>query len=152
MLVFSEVSSIKTMRSRCSRMKGWRRLIQIARSRATSGRFCSLARKSFFVRQTEPLQQAPDCGALHIDPVLSPQGCDQLVKRGPGVLCKPGANPLVNTRKLPMTAPALRLWRQPARLPFQPHHVVDELDGNAKTPGRFGVRIALFHKQDGAFA
>ena len=59
-------------------MNGWRRFIQIARSRAMSGRFCSLARKSFFVRQAEPVQQAPDGRPLHIDPSFLPECCDQV--------------------------------------------------------------------------
>ena len=42
------------------RMKGWRRLIHIWRASATSGRFCSTARRSFFVCQTEAAQMPPN--------------------------------------------------------------------------------------------
>ena len=77
---------------------------------------------------------------------------DQLVKRRPGVLFKPDANPIVNTRKLAMTATPLRFRCQRARFPLQPHHVVDEFDGNAKTPGRLSVCIAVFDKRNSALA
>jgi len=36
-------------------MKGWRRVIQKARSRATSGRACSVASSVFFMRQAEAM-------------------------------------------------------------------------------------------------
>ncbi len=104
------------------------------------------------MRQAKPLQQAPNRRALHIDAAFLPQGCDQLVKRRCGLAFKAGANPFMAPRKLAMTAPTLRLGFQRARFPFQPNHVVDELDGNAKTPGRLGVCIALFDKRDGTLA
>lgn len=84
--------------------------------------------------------------------MLLPQGCDQFIKRGPGVLFKPRANPIMDARKFAMTTTTLRFGPQRPRFPLQPHHVVDELDGNAKTPGRFGVRISLFDKRNGALA
>lgn len=114
-----------------------------------SGRFCSLARKSFFVRQTEPVKQTPDGGALHVDPMLFPQRCNQFIKRSPRMLFKPRPNPIMDACKFAVTATTLWFGCQPAGFPFQSHHVVDELDGNTKTPGRFGVRIALFDKLNG---
>ena len=132
-------------------MNGWRRFIQIARSRAMSGRFCSLARKSFFVRQAEPVQQAPDGRPLHIDPSFLPECCDTFIKRHGRMIVQLGSNPVMLARKLAMTASSLRLGLQPTGFSFQPHHVVDELDGYAKTPGRFGVRIALFDQSNCAF-
>ena len=56
MLVFRDVSSMKARCGRKLLINGWRRLIQKARSRATSGRACSAARSVFFMRQTEPVQ------------------------------------------------------------------------------------------------
>jgi len=46
-------------------MKGWRLVIQMWRAAATSGRFCSTARRSFFVRQPKFAQQGPDRTATH---------------------------------------------------------------------------------------
>ena len=50
-------------------MKGWRRAIQMWRVAATSGRFCSTARRSVFMRQTEVAQQPPDRVAVHRGPM-----------------------------------------------------------------------------------
>lgn len=55
----------------------------------------------------------------------------------------------MDARKFAVTATTLRFGVQRAGFPFQSHHVVDELDGNAKTPGRFSMRIALFDKLNG---
>ena len=68
------------------------------------------------------------------------------------MLFKPRRNPIMDARKFAMTATTLWFGFQRAGCPFQSHHVVDELDGNAKTPGRFSVRIALFDKLDGPLA
>jgi hypothetical protein len=68
------------------------------------------------------------------------------------MLFKPRPNPIMDARKFAVTATTLRFGFQRAGFPFQSHHVVDELDGNAKTPGRFGVRIALFDKLNGTIA
>jgi len=37
-------------------------------------------------------------------------------------------------------------------LALKPHHIVDELDRNAKPPRRFGMRVALLDKRNGACA
>ncbi len=80
-----------------------------------------------------------------------PQGCDQFIKRSPGMLFKPRPNPIMDACKFAMTTTTLRFGVQRAGFPFQSHHVVDELDGNAKTPSCFSVRIALFDKPNGSF-
>lgn len=84
--------------------------------------------------------------------MLLPQGCDQFIKRSPGMLLKLCPNPIMDAREFAVTATSLRLGIQRAGLPLQSHHVVDEFDGNAKTPGRFGVRIAFFNKLNSPLA
>ena len=80
------------------------------------------------------------------------QRCDQFIKRGSGMLFKPRPNPIMDARKFTVTATTLWFGFQRAGFPFQPHHVVDELDRNAKTPGRFGVCITLFDQRNGPLA
>ena len=58
----------------------------------------------------------------------------------------------MDTRKFAMAAPRLRLGGACARLPLQSYHIVDDLDGSAKTPDRLGKRIALFDKCNGVFS
>ncbi|MEM9049283.1 MAG: hypothetical protein AAGC92_11255, partial [Pseudomonadota bacterium] len=54
----------------------------------------------------------------------------------------------------PCAASAIALWLrfQASGLALEPHHVVDELDRNAQTPGRLPVRLSLFQKRDGPFS
>lgn len=136
---FRDVSSVKTDRSRRSRVKGRARAIQIARSRATSGRFQSLARSSF-------LRDRPSrCGnrridALNVDIALLPQRRDRLFERRIRLVLDLSRTPIMNAGRFAVAAPALRPGFGRAGLRLQPDHVVDELDRDPETRRRSPVR------------
>src|SRR5690606_16549480 len=81
MLVFRDVSSMKPRRGRKLRMKGWRWRIQHCLASHTSDRFCSTARRSFFICQAKTLKKTADGRALDLDPMVLAQGDNQFIKR-----------------------------------------------------------------------
>ena len=80
MLIFMDISSMKANRCRCARMKGWRRLIQNARSRAPSARTFSAAR-SVFVAGPQPKQPVADRRTYNFKAVGLAQLAHQFIQR-----------------------------------------------------------------------
>ena len=71
---------MKPMRVSRLRMKGRRRAIQICRASRTSGRFCSTARRSFFVCQAKVAQEPPDRDTVDLDTVPVAQLAQEFIK------------------------------------------------------------------------
>lgn len=117
------------------------------RAAATSGRFCSTARRSFFVRQPEVAQGLPDRAAMHRDPV---GGRDLGGQRGGGqvpLLANPPRQPAFQRSKLAMPAAvALRLRRKTPGRGLQLDHVVDKADRYLEPCRRRTVRVPFRHK------
>src|SRR5690606_41246616 len=80
MLVFRDVSSMKPRRGRKLRMKGSRRRIQHCLASHTSDRFCSTARRSFFICQATTLKTTADGRPLDLDPMVLADGDHHLLK------------------------------------------------------------------------
>src|SRR6056297_684100 len=149
MFVLSEVSSMKPMRGNRLAMNGCRRVIQIWRAWRTSGRFCSTACRSFFMRQTETAQGAPDRHAMDRHLVRIGNFQHQIIQREVGLGRHPCRDPVPQTGQLAMPAAiSLSARLQPACLAFQNHHVVHELHRNPKPRGRSSVRMPFLHKRD----
>src|SRR5690625_5490100 len=100
MLVFREVSSMKPRRCRNPRMKGWRPRNHHFRASRTSERFCSTARKSFFICQIKSLEKAADGRAVDLNTPLLAQGDNQLIKRGALLLKNVSAHPGLHAGQL----------------------------------------------------
>ena len=66
------------------------------------------------------------------------------------LLCDPALNPVLDAVQLAVAGIALQLRRKRPGLALKPHHVIDEFDRNTQPPRRFGVRVTLFDKGDGA--
>ena len=108
MLVLIEVSSIKPILVSRLAMKGWRRVIQMCRAAATSGRFCSAAivlepmahqwltvQVVFFMRQTEVAQQPPDRAAVHRSPMRRDDLGGQFRHGQVALLADPAGDPIL---------------------------------------------------------
>jgi len=122
---------MKPMRVSMLRMKGWWRLIQTSRARATSGRFCSAARRSFFLCQAEAAQVPPDRGAVRLNAVPVTQFHHQFIQRQVALFLDPALDPARHACQLAMPAAvALRLGIKRPGPALQQHHVVDKSDGN----------------------
>ena len=135
------------MRVSMLRMKGCLRLIQTWRASATSGRFCSTARRSFFVCQIEPAQATPDRDTVRFDPLPLAQLGHQFIKGQVTLFRDPALDPTHHAGQLAMPAPvALRLGFKRTCLALQQDHVVDELDRNAESSRRSPMRVTLFNK------
>ena len=131
MLVLSEVSSMNASLASMLRMKGWRWLIQTLRANATSGRFCSTARRSFFVCQAEATQVPPDRDTVDIDAVPFTKLDHKFIKRQVALLLDPPFDPTRHARQLAMpAATALGLGLKQSGRALQQDHVVHELDRN----------------------
>ena len=89
---------------------------------------------------------------MHLRPMVRAQFRRQSVDRQTGLGGDPALHPAFDIRQLAVPGVALRLRLQTSGLAFEPHQVVDELDGNAQPPGCFGVRVSLPDKRDGALA
>src|SRR6202795_1450730 len=111
MLVFTEVSSMKTRLDESSRPCC---RIQRRRARATSARSCSAARRLFFDADAVALQKPPQCAAAATKPLLA-QGRDELVER-PVRLFADQSQDLVRAALERRLAPATRLWPASALL------------------------------------
>ncbi len=115
MLVFTDVSSISSMKTRqeessrpCSR-------IQRRRARATSARFCSAARRVFFKGDIVPREKTPKCAAAAGNPSL-PHCHDELVECPVRLFIDQSENLFrVGLQRGP--APAARLGRTNSVLP-----------------------------------
>ena len=142
---------MKPMRVTMLRMKGCLRPIQAWRAAATSGRFCSTARRSFFVCQIEPAQAAPDRDAVDLDPRPLAQFGHQFVKGQVALFRDPAGNPVHHARQLAVPAAvALELGFQRTRLALQDDHVVHELDRNPELRRCGPMRVTLFDKVNDA--
>jgi len=84
--------------------------------------------------------------------VVGGQFCRQFINREVGTDGDPALRPVLEARELATPWIALRLWRKRPGLTLEPHHVIDELDRNAKSPRRLGMRIALLDKCHGTRA
>jgi hypothetical protein len=89
---------------------------------------------------------------MHLQPVLRGQFRRQFVDRQISSNRDPACHPILDTAQLAATGIAPRLWRKRSGLALEAHHVIDELDRNARPPRRFGVRVALPDKRNGAGA
>ena len=83
---------------------------------------------------------------MHLQAVVGGQFCRQFVNREVGPDGDPAIHPVLDARELATPWIALRLWCKRPGLTLEPHHVIDELDRNAKSPCRLGMRIALLDK------
>jgi hypothetical protein len=79
-------------------MKGWRRVIQMWRAAATSGRFCSTARRSFFMRQAEVAQQSSDRATVHSGALRCGDLGGQFSDRQVPLLADPPGDPSLQAR------------------------------------------------------
>jgi hypothetical protein len=84
---------------------------------------------------------------MHVQAVLGGQFCRQFINREVGPDRDPALHPILDARELATPWIALRFWRKRPGLTLETHHVIDELDRNAKPPGRLGMRIALRDKR-----
>jgi hypothetical protein len=84
--VFTEVSSMKTSRSGCRRMKERRRSSQSRRASFTRTRCCSDATSGFSIADTEPLEQRCDRRVVNLHALGHDQRIAQLVERDITVL------------------------------------------------------------------
>lgn len=150
MFVFRDVSSMKLRRVSKLRMKGWRRVIQICRALRTSLRFCSTARRSFFMRQIETAKQPPDRRPMDIYPLLVAQFDDQFIKGAVTLLADALPDPVPQLDQLAVSGPALPLRFQRPRLALQLHHVVHELDRHAEMRRCSAMRMSFRDKVDNA--
>ena len=101
---------MKPIRVSMLRMKGCLCPIQIWRASATSGRFCSTARRSFFVCQTEAVQVPPDRAAVGRNTLQIAQFDDQFIKGQVALFPDPAFEPVRHAGQLAMPSPvALRL-------------------------------------------
>ena len=99
------LSSMKPMRVSMLRMKGWRCVIQTRRASATSGRFCSTARRVFFVCQAKAAQPPPDRDAVGLDPMPLAQFGHQFIQRQVALLLDPAFDPTRHARQLAVNSP-----------------------------------------------
>ncbi len=76
------------------RMKGWRRPIHIRRANAASGRFCSMARKSFCVCQAETAQMPPIRDAVGLDALDLTKFDNQFIKLQVALFLDPAPDPV----------------------------------------------------------
>ena len=76
------------------RMKGWRCPIHIRRASATSGRFCQVARKSFFVCQAKVAQMPPNRDTVGLDALDFPQFDHQFIKGKVALFPDPAPDPV----------------------------------------------------------
>lgn len=126
------------------RMKGWRRLIQTSRAAATSGRFCSTARRSFFVCQAEAAQVPPDRDAVGRNAMPVTLLDHQFIKCQTALFPDPSLDPIRRACQLAVPTPvALRLGLKRSGPAFQQHHVVDELDRNPELRRRRTMRVTF---------
>ena len=147
MLVLSEVSSMNASLVSMLRMKGWRWLIQTLRASATSGRFCSTARRSSFVCQAKATQPPPDRDTVDIDAVPITKFDHQLIKRQVAFLLDPLLDPTRHARQLAMPAPtALGLGLKRSGCALQEHHVVHKLDRNTELRRRSPMRVTFLNE------
>ncbi len=83
--------------------------------------------------------------------VTSCQFSHQVVQRQIGLLSYPRFDPVPHNDQLAVTAAmSLRPRLKPACLPFQDHHVVDELHRHPKLRSGCPVRMPFFHESDDA--
>ena len=80
-------------------------MIQTWRASATSGRFCSTARRSFFVRQAEAAQVPPDRDSVGLDARPVTQFDHELIKRQVALLLDPAFDPTRHARQLAVNSP-----------------------------------------------
>src|SRR6266403_5855659 len=141
MLVFAEVSSMKTRADESSRPC---RRIQRRRARATSARSCSAARRLFFDADAVALQKPPKRAAAAGKPALA-HGRDELVER-PVRLRGDQSQDLVRVVLQRRLAPAARPWRASA-LPLPHLKPPDRRAGaHIKTFRRLSPRCSLFNR------
>lgn len=86
---------------------------------------------------------------MHYEPVLRTQFRRQFVNREIGPRRNPAPQPALDAGQLATPGIALWLWRKRPGLALEPHHIVDELDRNAKPSCRLCVRGALRNKCNG---
>lgn len=89
---------------------------------------------------------------MHPEPMFRGQFRRQFVNRQIGVRRDPGAHPFLEIVQFAASGIPLWLRFQASGLALEPHHIVDELDRNAQTPGRLRVRVSLFDKRDRPFS
>lgn len=89
---------------------------------------------------------------MDLQPVIRAQFCRQFVNREIWPGRDPPRHPILHARELATSRIALRFRRKRAGLALKPHHVVDELDRNTKTPRRLGVRVPRINKPHSTFA
>lgn len=83
---------------------------------------------------------------MHLQPVFRAQFHRQFVYREIGLRRDPALHPALVAGQFATTRIPLRLWRKRSGLALEPHHIVDELDRNAKSTRRLGVRVTLLNK------
>ena len=119
----------------------------MCRAAATSGRLCSAARRSFFMRQTEVAQQPPDRATVHRRPMRHGNLGGQFRHSQVPLLADPAGDPRLQARQLAMTAAiALGFRSQTAGRPLQLDHVVDKLHRNPEPRRRRPMRVPLRDK------
>ena len=94
------------------------------------------------------MQQAPDRRTVHFQPMPLDQFRRQFINRKVRLGANPAPYPALDAGQLATSRVPLRLWGQGTGLPFQSHHIVDELDRNAQPPRRFSVRVTLLNKRN----
>lgn len=134
-------------------MKGWRRLIQTSRASATSGRFCSTARRSFFVRQAKAAQVPPDRDTVGLDAMTVTQFNHQFIQRQVALLLDPALDPTRHASQLAVpTAVALGFGHQRSGPELQKHHVVHKLHRNPELRRRSPMRVTFPNEINDALA
>jgi hypothetical protein len=122
-------------------------LTQTLRASATSGRFCSTARRSFFVCQAKGTQMPPDRDAVDIDAVPITKFDHKFIKRQVALLLDPLRDPTRHARQLAMPAPtALGLGIKRSGPALQQHHVVDKLDRHTELRRRSPMRVTFLNE------
>ena len=129
------------------RMKGWRRPIHIWRASATSGRFCSTARRSFFVCQAEAAQMPPNRDAVGFHALDVTEFDHQLIEGQVALFLDPAPDPACYASQftMPTTVTLLFSLKGPGGA-LQKYHVVHELDRNPELRRRSPVRVTFLDK------
>ena len=129
------------------RINGWRRSIQTRRASATSGRFCSTARRSFFVCQAQTAQMPPNRNTVGFDALDLTKFDHQFIKGQVALFHDPASDPIRHASQFAMTTTvALLLGLKRPGGALQEHHVIHELDRNPELRRRSPVRVTFLNK------
>lgn len=117
------------------------------RASATSGRFCSTARRSFIVCQARAAQPPPDRHTLDIDAVPITKFDQPVIKCQVAFLLDPLLDPTRHARQLAMPAPtALGLGLKQSGCALQEYNVVHKPDRNTELRRSSPMRVTFLNE------